>query len=332
MINNALVAACGVRPFVLTEESNNKTRIEVIANLIEEGLYYQNALIPRKLKNPFLTKPKGTLCAKSVGEFLCSAPLYDGFLPPQYDQYMNDNIIKISEGNYWSGAGILELMIADDNTGFRPSIIELCYGHRIARHNQRTELDNAEDDLEYQLGGEHSFIMPQFWTDKAFERCQHSALDSVASWTAVLKDLSPRAKIALWESLDPHRLSLQQSFERNCRKIEYFISSRKNLYDMLSMPKWRRLKVVQHGPMLETPLSESSRLEYQASLEQVQYYFVLGNSRRILDYLSSGVLDEQNLIDIDILVETIKNENILKTNYKFLLRTLEIEIWLRRKL
>lgn len=369
MINPAwLVQLVGLR-IVDKVADPKRSDLEVISALAEEGISHIEASIPHQRMiskrsinawaeergTLFLTSsnPGGvstgfSLSGRSVNhpgitieDWLNSTAFSLAEFPMNYRE--DGSILAINRldredtNRLMSFLGVRGLLSISTQDRYKPSIIErLQRGMTGAkRASGRTKVvDSSSDDIP--LGGRTSFQMPTFWTDWALKLCQEEALRSTAIWTSALKELPEMASAVVWEKMNP-RLTILQGVAREMGyALEFAVTDNEFLRHVIGTPDYSRMGYDSlRNTVTRVPVGfwghTLNGATGSATRGRQEHHFVMANSPRIFSELHNGCLISEGVIDEGLLRETFKSPRNLSQESFFIFRSLELELWLKRR-
>lgn len=369
MINPAwLVQLVGLRSVDKVADPE-QSDLEMISALAEEGISYIEASIPyrrvisKRSINAWVEERGALLLTSSnpggvstgfslssmsvnhprisVDDWLNSATFSLAEFPMNYRE--DGAILAISRlarediNRLMSFLGVRELLSISTRDRYKPSIIERLQRGMLGEKRgseQTNAADSSSDDIP--LGGRTSFQMPTFWTDWALRLCQEEALRSTAIWTSALKELPSMASAVVWEKMNP-RLTILQGVARELGyALDFAVTDNKFLRYVIGTPDYSRKRYDSlRNTVTRVPVGffghTLNGATGSATRGQEAHRFVMANSPRIFSELHNGHLVSEGVIDEGLLRETFKSPRNVYQESFFIFRSLELELWLKRR-
>ena len=368
MINPAwLVQLVGLR---IVDKGANPERsdLEVISELAEEGISHIEASIPRQRmiskrsinawakerrtllltsSNPGGVSTGFSLTGRSVNhpgirveDWLNSTAFSLAEFPMNYRE--DGSILAIDRqarkeiNHLMSFLGVRGLLSISTQDRYKPSMLERLQRGMLVENRasgRRKTADSFSEDIP--LGGRTSFQMPSFWTDWALRLCQEEALRSTAIWTSALKELPGMARAVVWEKMNP-RLTILRSVAREMGyALDFAVTDNEFLRYVIGTPDYSRMGYDKlRNNVARVPVGflghTLNGATGSATRGQQDHHFVIANSPRIFSELRNGRLMSEGIIDEGLLRETfISPRNVSQESF-FIFRNLELELWLKR--
>lgn len=343
--------------------------LEMISALVEEGISHIEDSTPRRRvinkrsidawaaerKSLFLvsSNPGGVSTGFSpanrsvnhrgirIEEWLNSTAFSLADFPMNYRE--DGSILAISrlaredEHRLISFLGVRGLLSISTQDHYKPSVLELLQRRTLGtkrNSGQTSEANSSSDDTP--LGGRTSFRMPTFWTDSALKLCQEEALRSTAIWTSALKELPKMASAVVWEKMNPRLTILQKVALGMGHVLDFAVTDEHFLKSVIGTPDYSRMRYDSFRNIVtRVPVGFSGHalngVTGSATRSQEEHHFVMSNSPRIFSELRGGYLISEGIIDEDLLGETFKNPRNVAQESFFIFRSLELELWLKKR-
>lgn len=369
MINPAwLVQLVGLRTIDKVAHPE-RSDLEVISALVEEGISHIEDSIPHqrminkrsidrwaaerkalllKSSNPGGVSAGFNLSDRSVNhrgirveEWLNSTAFSLAEFPINYRE--DGSVLAISHlsgedsSRLISFLGVRGLLSISTQDRYKFSVLERLRRRTAGQKResgQTTEASSSVDDTP--LGGRTSFRMPTFWTDWALKLCQEEALRSTAIWTSALKELPGMASAVVWEKMNPRLTVLQRVARGMGVVLDFAVTDAQFLKSAIGTPDYSRMRYDNfRNTLTKVPVGFSGHtlngVTGSATRGQQEHHFVMSNSPRIFSELHGGRLVSEGVIDEDLLGETFKSPRNIAQESFFIFRSLELELWLKRR-